>query len=522
MSSLSEPTAIAFDPSGNLFVCLKGGTILVRSGGVTGTVGFINVSTQSERGLLGLAFDPDYATSGHIFVYYTTNASSLNFSGTASNRVSRFTISGNQFVPGSEAIIVDNIPSTAGNHNGGCVRFGQDGMLYVSTGDGGSSPSNSQTLSNLAGKILRVTKLGAIPGDNPFVGTAGARGEIYCLGLRNPYKFNFRPGTNILYIGDVGSTQWEELNICSAGGQNFGWPIHEGLDGGDPATVDPVYAYAHTPGNPGVITGGCFVTGTNYPAKYQGSYCFGDFLRGNVAWVRMSATDTVSTTEDTGNLNGYPVDFAMGTDGNMYYADYGFGTVNRLDFAAAALASLTTTPTHVASGRPVYGRVNLVAAAPTGGVTVNLSDNSDSLDTPSSVFVPAGASTATFVVNTSPVPSQANRLITATSGSSSKSATVALLPSGVKTLTLDPTSVQGGSSSIGTVTLSFPAVAAGATVTLTDNSSAITTPGSMSIAGGASSGTFTVNTSPVTATYNRTISASYNAVMRTAILTLTP
>src|SRR5438067_8942866 len=185
ITGLSNPTAMTFAPDGRLFICQQGGQLRVVKNGTLLATPFLTVTVDSsgERGLLGVAFDPNFATNNFIYVYYTVPGSP------AHNRVSRFTANGDTAVAGSEFILLnlDNL-STATNHNGGAIHFGPDGQLYIAVGEN-ANPSNAQTLSNLLGKVLRLNSGGSIPTDNPFFNTAGARQEIWALGLRNPFTF---------------------------------------------------------------------------------------------------------------------------------------------------------------------------------------------------------------------------------------------------------------------------------------------------------------------------------------------
>jgi glucose/arabinose dehydrogenase len=214
-SGLSTPTAMAIAPGGRIFVAEKAGTLRVVQNGNLLATPFVTlpVDTFSERGLIGVAVDPNFATNHFVYVYYTTT--------TPVNRVSRFTAdaSGNIAVAGSERILLDNIPSTNGNHNGGGLVFGADGKLYVGVGESGV-PSNSQTLANLAGKVLRLDPNGpsVIPSDNPFFTTAtGDNRAIWALGLRNPFTLAVQPGTGRLFINDVGQSAFEEIDEGIAG-----------------------------------------------------------------------------------------------------------------------------------------------------------------------------------------------------------------------------------------------------------------------------------------------------------------
>ncbi|MEY2490213.1 MAG: hypothetical protein QOC70_2155 [Verrucomicrobiota bacterium] len=216
-----NPTAMAFSPDGRLFVCLQGGQLrVIKNGTLLGTP-FVSLTVDSfdERGLLGVTFDPNFASNQFVYVYYTVPGSP------AHNRVSRFIANGDIAAAGSEVIILDldNL-TAAGNHNGGAIHFGPDGKLYVGVGENNNG-ANAQTLSNRLGKLLRVNADGSVPADNPFFNIAtGANRAIWALGLRNPYTFAFQPGTGRMFINDVGANTWEEINNGIAG-SNYGWSI---------------------------------------------------------------------------------------------------------------------------------------------------------------------------------------------------------------------------------------------------------------------------------------------------------
>src|SRR5207249_3015027 len=240
---LSSPTAMDFAPDGRLFVCLQAGQLRVIKNGTLLATPFLTVTVDSsgERGLLGVAFDPNFATNNFIYVYYTVPGDP------AHNRVSRFTANGDVALAGSEFVVVDldNL-SGAGNHNGGAIHFGPDGKLYIAVGENANG-ANSQTLSNLLGKMLRINADGTIPTDNPFFNTAtGNNRAIWALGLRNPFTFAFQPGTGRMFINDVGESTYEEINDGIAG-SNYGWPITEGPTS-NPAFRSPIYFYGHDAG----------------------------------------------------------------------------------------------------------------------------------------------------------------------------------------------------------------------------------------------------------------------------------
>ncbi|HEV2845274.1 MAG TPA: PQQ-dependent sugar dehydrogenase, partial [Thermoanaerobaculia bacterium] len=196
-NGLNNPTAMALAPDGRVFVALQGGQLRVIKNGSLLPTPFVTltVSSAGERGLLGVTFDPDFATNQYVYVYYTATSPTIH------HRVSRFTASGDTAVAGSETVIVDlDTTSFAEIHNGGAIHFGPDGKLYIATGENGNS-SNSQTLGNRLGKILRINKDGTIPTDNPFFSQAAGRNRaIWALGLRNPYTFAFQPGTGRMLI----------------------------------------------------------------------------------------------------------------------------------------------------------------------------------------------------------------------------------------------------------------------------------------------------------------------------------
>ncbi len=334
-SGLTGPTAIAFAADGRLFICEKAGAVKVLVEGQSPKVALtLNVATSLEQGVSGIALDPDFATNRRLYVYYTANALSLSPPPSPSNRVSRFTMTGDVIDPASETILLQDIASVSGTHNAGCLRFGEDGKLYIATGDGGV-PASAQDLGSLNGKILRINRDGSVPGDNPFVGQAAKRAEVYAYGLRNPFRFTFRPGDNALVIGDVGQDTWEEVNVGGAGA-NFGWPLHEGPSS-DPAFVSPTYAYNHN-SRGASITGGVFLIGSNYPEEYRGRYFFADFMQYKLNHVAIRLDNTVSAVEGFGSaeglssLGGSVVDIEQGPNGDLYLVDYLSGVVHRISF----------------------------------------------------------------------------------------------------------------------------------------------------------------------------------------------
>src|SRR5262249_57374891 len=256
-TGISQPAVIAFAPDGRLFIGDKSsGTIRVVDGTLQATPllrlsDFITApayyDSYFERGLLGIAFDSSFATNHFVYVYYTIcKVPGSSTCQTAVNRIVRFTTSGDLVVPGSQAILLDDIPNDAGNHNAGWIDVGPDGKLYASVGDGGSVHTKAQDLTNLNGKVLRININGSIPSDNPYVGQAGLRPEVRAYGFRNPWRCRFQPGTGRLFCADVGESTWEEIDLV-AKGLNFGWPTTEGpfTQASFPQFTTPLYWYNH-------------------------------------------------------------------------------------------------------------------------------------------------------------------------------------------------------------------------------------------------------------------------------------
>ena len=311
---------MAFAPDGRLFVCQQGGQLRVIKNGSLLSTPFVSLTVDfsGERGLLGIAFDPNFATNHYLYVYYTVATSPIH------NRVTRFTATGDAAAPGSEVVILElNNLSSATNHNGGAIHFGPDGKLYIAVGENANG-ANSQTLSNLLGKMLRINADGTIPTDNPFFNTAtGNNRAIWALGLRNPFTFAFQPGTGRMFINDVGESTYEEINDGIAG-SNYGWPITEGPTS-NPAFRGPIYFYGHGTSN---TTGCAIVGGTFYnppvpqfPSSYTGKYFFADLCNG---WIRVFDPATGTATAFATGISG-PVDLHVGPDGALYYLALGSG-----------------------------------------------------------------------------------------------------------------------------------------------------------------------------------------------------
>jgi len=346
-------TAPAGDP--RLFVVEQGGRIRIVRNGVVGATPFLDLSSQVVccvgRGLLGLAFAPDYATSGTFYVHYVRPGGA---SGNGFIRVDRFQVSSNPDLANSasQEILLDIGEHPSLSHHGGQLVFGADGMLYVALGDGAvyPDPSPAQDDASLLGKLLRIDVGGgpgsgySIPPDNPFVGPGPPLDEIWAKGLRNPSRASFDPVTDALYIGDIGQATREELDVepvSSPGGRNWGWDVMEGtvcLQPGNPACTDgslslPVYDYPTT-GADCAITGGVVYRGA-LPGL-QGRYFFSDFCSGRIRSLVWNGGGGFTNLEDwtaqvdpTGSF-GIITALERGGSGEMFAVDWSNGKVYRI------------------------------------------------------------------------------------------------------------------------------------------------------------------------------------------------
>lgn len=331
-SGLSSPVFVTTPPgdTARLFVVEQSGAIrVVRHDSLLPTA-FLDLSghiaSGGERGLLSVAFHPNYAVNGHFYVYFTNPAGDI--------RVVRYTVSGSANIADSTSgdTILKAFHETNDNHNGGLLLFGPDGKLYAGLGDGGAGgdpPGNGQNLDTLLAKILRIdVDAGspyAIPVDNPFVSTAGARPEIWLYGLRNPWRFSFDRTTGDLYIGDVGQNLYEEVDVLTAGspgGENLGWKVMEGKHCFEASSCNmtglvlPVVEYGHSDGC--AVTGGYVYRGTKVPGL-SGLYLYGDYCNG---WVRSFRYASGGATENrdwpTLGVSGGLSSFGQGASGELY------------------------------------------------------------------------------------------------------------------------------------------------------------------------------------------------------------
>ncbi len=362
-TGIASGTAMAIAPDGRIFVLEQTGAVrVIKNGAMLPTPAFtVPTVSESERGLLGIAFDPAFPSNNRVYVYYTVGGPSP---APAHNRISRFTLSGDVAVAGSETVLMELPNTTYRIHNGGALEFGGDGKLYVAVGND-VEWNNAQDLTNPFGKILRINADGSIPTDNPFYSqTTGVNRAIWARGLRNPYTLEVQPGTGLMYINDVGEAAWEEINQGVAGA-NYGWPNGEGYTT-NPQYTSPVYAYGHGSGTSQgyAIVGGAFYNpATNsFPSQYAGKYFFMDYVNGWISYVDPTSSNPKTQTNFASNIPstyaGGPVDLEVGPDGALYYLNRLGGGVFKIQYTAAPPPPPVGTFTNVTVGSGVGAIVN--------------------------------------------------------------------------------------------------------------------------------------------------------------------
>jgi glucose/arabinose dehydrogenase len=365
--------ALAFTPDDRMLVTSKPGRLYVHEPGQGKTLA-LDISRrvcsgQTERGLLGVAVDPNFASNGYVYLYYTFKKHGEcpdhqpENRRNPVNRVSRFVMSGNTVTPASEKVLIDNIPSPNGNHNAGDLHFGKDGYLYVSVGDGGcdyAEPERCQYENDasrdrniLLGKVLRIKHGGGIPESNPYTGPGSDRcnktgrtepgkdcQETFARGFRNPFRMAFDPdatGTSFR-INDVGGQRWEEIDEGEAGA-DYGWNLCEGshdnperrgqVNCSGPTYTGPIHEYSHSSTGCESITGGAFVPNDgSWPNSYDDAYLFGDFVCNKIFELRPAAGDGFVRQEFATVADGGPIAMTFdphGTGEALYYTTFANG-----------------------------------------------------------------------------------------------------------------------------------------------------------------------------------------------------
>lgn len=411
VTGLNQPTAFRFLPDGRILISEKQGAIKLYANGQVQdepviTLAVLPTDNDEERGLLGIEPDPNFDQNGYLYLSYTTAA---NY-----DRLSRITVVGNTADPATEVVLMQSDQPGNIYHHGGEIRFGPDGLLYWAMGMNTYNP-NSQNLSNVHGKILRLNKDGSAPADNPFVNTPNAIDQIWAYGLRNPFRFSFAPN-GVLLSGDVGGDAWEELNVIEAGG-NYGWPLAEGVCDGCPY-INPVYTYPHTPppAKAGSITSVMVYTGTTLPEEYRNKVFIADYTLGFIKYLTFDSTYRSFISEQMLDADaGTVVQLDQGPDGNIYQLNIYPGELSRI-----GLSDGNRTPVAKAAATPVAGLAPLEVAFSSAG-----SNDPDGLPlTYNWDFGDGAASTAANPAKTYTVNGVYNAKLTVSDGVKTAEATV--------------------------------------------------------------------------------------------------
>lgn len=368
------PVVIKFLPDGRMLVVEFKGIVKVLPAPYTQAdptpflqlTNVAPVGVAIDYGILDLALDPDFSTNHYYYIFYTAASPHRD-------RLSRFTANASLTgtIAGSELVLYQdpNDDVAENDHHGGAINFGNDGKIYLTTGDHYNNPGEAQLLTSPRGKILRINPDGTVPTDNPFYDGSGPNYDaIWALGLRNPYRASYDAPTGRLLIGDVGGNDWGtavERVIIGARGANYGWPNIEAPNG-NPAYTAPAYYYPHTGGRDSAITGGFVYHGTQFPSSYQGSYFFGDYTQNWIRRLTFDANGNVSGVFNfepaNGALDGPYGDIVYlteGPEGALYYADLGFseisGTYSVSKIHRISYVSSNLAPVVSASANPTTG-----------------------------------------------------------------------------------------------------------------------------------------------------------------------
>lgn len=332
-----------FAPDGRIFVAQQDGALgVIKNGTLLATPAIdLNVDAAAERGLIGITLHPEFALNKWVYLYYTLPTVP------ARNRISRFTFNGDVISPSSEVVILDLDPlEISPIHNGGCMKFGQDGKLYVTIGDNNQSDL-AQNLDTYWGKMIRINPDGSVPSDNPFVSAASPQKKrIWAMGMRNPFTFDIQPGTGRIFINEVGHALYEEIQDASNPGLNFGWPLEQGSNASNQFT-NPFYAYGHGDGTQVgcAISGGCFFNpaSTNYPSQYIGKYFFLDYCEGWIGFINPQSSNTAHTVFAS-RIPSTALTIKVGSDGNLYYLGRDKGSVYKIIYSLNTAPSITDQP----------------------------------------------------------------------------------------------------------------------------------------------------------------------------------
>ncbi len=398
VTGLHLPTSMAFASDGRIFITEKSGSVREVKNGVlltTPVITLSRVNDYSDHGLLGIALDPNFAQNGYMYLSYTyENTPGINYTGPKTGQIIRVTVVGDTANESSKLILAgsmvgdvnspsclnfpktaDCIASDAQTHSVGGLRFGPDGKLYATTGDGAGfnsvDPEALQALDVdvLAGKLLRMNPDGTAPTDNPFYNgdPQANRSKVWIYGLRNAYRFGFRPSTGTLYVSDVGWYSWEAMYLAK-GGDNIGWPCVEGFatttyNCSAPGHINPIYVYDHSQFGTAAITGAAFPTTAAYPSQYVNNILyFADYAGDFIKKMNLDANGKTLSVENFVDSAGGPVDILAGPDGALYYPSIYTGELRKVVYS-----STNRPPSANASASPFSGPAPLTVTFSSNG-----------------------------------------------------------------------------------------------------------------------------------------------------------
>lgn len=456
VTGINSPTTMAFAPAsdGRIFVCQQDGSLRVVKNNALLAVPFVKLSVNAdgERGLIGVALDPDFLSNHYLYLYYTLPSG-------ANNRIVRYTADGDLALAGSEKVILDLDPLVAAtNHNGGAMHFGKDGKLYVAVGEN-TRRDSAQRATSYFGKMLRLNSDGSAPSDNPFASSQSDHARrVWSTGLRNPYTFSIEPGTGKIFVNNVGEVSWEEINDASVGGRNFGWPTQPGGEGytAGPGQTAPTYAYPHQAGSPDgtgcAITGGTFFTpaGTNYPAQYRGKYFFMDYCGKWINYFDPSSPAPSKSRQPFAQQigNGDVVGLETGPDGNLYYLARNGSALFKIVYTASTSAPVITK-------QPQNGSVAAGAAATFSVEAAGSTPLSYQWQKNGATIAGATASSYTIASATAADAGQYRAVVTNSVGSATSNATTLTVTAPNAAPTARILTPAGGTTYVAGTTISF-------------------------------------------------------------------
>ena len=339
LNGLYRPTSLDFGPGGELWISGQAGQVWIYRGGSPILAAKLPVDTQGERGISGIALDPDYATNHYVWLDYTSSTPPIH------NRLSHFTNVGDQLV--DEHVILEGPNLQNIFHNGGCLRFASDKTLFFTMGDDGQG-SQAQDTHSLLGKIFHVNRDGSPAAGNPFLDGVGGDPRVWAYGFRNPWRFDIQPVTGNLFIGDVGAATWEEVDLGVPGG-NFGWPNVEGpAPAGQPGVIYPLYYFPHDPVLGAAVIGGDHARANSFAPEYEGDYFFADHTSARLFRMKLDVRNVPLSTDVWATGLGLPTELRFGPAGGLYYLAFNEGEIRKIVYVGGdnrqPIASGTANP----------------------------------------------------------------------------------------------------------------------------------------------------------------------------------